>query len=695
MAPSRELVPGDIIRLRVGDFVPADIKLVAGGIELDESAMTGESVRVLKGIELDESHLTGKSSKTIRGLATDVFGGSEVTRGEAYGIVEKTGADTLYGRTVELVQLAKPKLHMEQVISDVMKWILTFVSILLISGITITALKGDNVVLLLPVAAVLFVTAIPVALPSMFAISIAYASQILAKKGVLITRMTAGEEAAAMDVLCADKTGTMTINKLSISDILPYDSYSMTDVLLFGFLASNEANNDPIDDAFLEQQLHGTTEEYKQLEFMPFSPLSRMTGATVMQNGQVLTAWKGAPHAIASLCKLGEEDSKTLIRDVERMSSEGKRTIAVALEKPKGESKLIGLVALVDQLRPDSRSLVDKLKDLGISVKMLTGDSISIAKDTASNLGIGQYIFSIPHEEDSRLLDSQLIEKANGFAEIYPEDKYRIVQTLQTNGHIVGMTGDGVNDAPALKQADVGIAVTESTDVAKAASSVFLSRGGLSGILELVKAGRSIHQRIITWILNKIIKTFQVVVFVIFAFIITGQFVVSLLSIILFLFLIDFVTLSLSTDNVRLSLTPEKWKINGIVRVGIILGTLVVAESFVLFFTGLSYLGLRNNPAQTQTFFFDFLLTLGALNVLSLRERAHFWESRPSRTLLFFILLDVILGAVLSLIGLPELPSIRITDVLMILGFSGGIVFLLNDYVKIWSINKFVNRPGA
>ena len=667
LVPARELVPGDLVRIRTGDFVPADLRIHEGSVEVDQSAVTGESLAVEKGP--DEL----------------VVSGSTIAHGEGTGVVVATGAKTYFGKTVELVQIAKPKLHMEEVTSKVVQWLLLMVGSLLAIAIAYTALLGQDVFAILPLAVVLLVSAIPVALPTMFTISMALGSLELAKKGVLITRLSAGEDAATMDVLCADKTGTITVNRLRVVDTVPLNGYSNEDVLRFAALASQEANRDPIDLAVLEAVRTGNVsmQGWVRHAFVPFDHATRRTAAAIEKDGAKRFALKGAINAVV-VPGSSKEELARIVKEVERLSSKGYRCLAVAVGPSLDNAAPVGILALADPPREDSARFLEELKGLGISVKMLTGDALPIARELATEVGLGGSITRMVEVKASLGEGGNFdaIENSNGFAEIYPEDKYLVVKALQEHHHTVGMTGDGVNDAPALKQAEVGIAVSNATDVAKKSASVVLTKEGLAGTLDLVKSGRMIYQRIITWILNKVVKTFQIVVFVVLAFLLTGQYVVSVFSMILFLFVTDFVTLSLATDTVRYSSTPDTWDIRGLVKVAVALGVVIVAESFGLLYLGYRLFGLAGDVPALQTFIFDYLVFLGVLHVLILRERRHFWESRPSAPLLLAVLLDLLVVAAISALGFFQLRAIGPVEILTALGYSLVAAFVLNDLVK-------------
>ncbi len=675
LVPSRDLVPGDLVRVRTGDFVPADLRVHAGSVEVDQSALTGESLGVEKG-----------ANETIPSGAT-------ITKGEATGVVIATGARTFFGKTVELVQIARPRLHMEEVITRVVQWLLVMVGALVGLALVYTVVIGADLFGILPLAVVLLVSAIPVALPTMFTISMALGSLELAKKGVLITRLSAGEDAATMDALCADKTGTITVNQLRVVDIVPLNGYSSREALRFASLASQEANRDPIDLAVLEAAKAQSLdmEGWIQRDFVPFDPSTRRTAAMIEKEGQKRFVMKGAINAVV-LPGSSKEDLARIVKEVERLSSKGYRALAVAFGPSLDKAIPAGILAFADPPRPDSRQYLAELHSLGISVKMLTGDALPIAKEMAAEVGLGDQITRIS-DVKSELSSGggfQAVERASGFAEIYPEDKYLVVKALQEHQHIVGMTGDGVNDAPALKQAEVGIAVSNATDVAKKSASVVLTEEGLAGIVDLVKSGRMIYQRIITWILNKVVKTFQIVVFVVLAFLLTGQYIVSVFSMILFLFVTDFVTLSLATDSVRYSQTPDTWDIRSLVQVGVVLGAVIVAESFLLLYLADAVFGITAASPAIQTFIFDYLVFLGVLDVLILRERRHFWQSRPSRALLTAVAVDIVVVSAISAVGFFQLPPLGIPAIATILGFCLVTAFLINDLIKGALVRKMV-----
>ncbi len=669
LLPSSNLVPGDLIRLRAGDMTPADTKLLDGNVDVDQSALTGESLAIER-----------KRGEVL-------YSGSVVKRGEATGVVSATGLKTYFGKTAELVQIARPKLHIEEMIGNVVRWLLIMVAVSIVAWLGFAVLQGVQLSEIAPLTVVLLVSAIPVAMPTMFTISMALGSYELSRRGAIVTRLDAIEDAATMDVLCADKTGTITWNRLVIADVFPVGLNKKADVILFGALAAQEANQDPIDLAFITKarELNLHVGEYKQLRFTPFDPQTRRTEATLTYGDTALFVTKGAVDTIIHLCKDCQDDIDTLHREVEILSGGGYRVLAVAQGSTSDEAELVGFAALYDKPREDSPKLISELKRLGVRVKMLTGDALPIAKEVAAHAGLGDNITKIPDlKRDPGDPESlRLLEESDGFAEVYPEDKYLIVKGLQLHSHFVGMTGDGVNDAPALRQAEVGIAVSNATDIAKQASSVVLTEEGFEGILDMVVVGRMVYQRITSWTINKIIRTFKRVVFIVLAFILTGQFVVSTLNMILLLFLSDYVTLSISTDKVRPSPAPEKWNSNALVKLGIVYASFIVVESLGILYIGMYWFRLAGDLLRLQTFVFVWLTLSGYYTVLSIRERRHFWDSTPSKWLALALAINSVLVFIISTVGISDLTPIDPTMYLFILVYGFFTCLLLNDFVKV------------
>ena len=682
IVPARELVPGDVVRVRPGDIIPADIKLLTGELSIDQSALTGESKDADK-----------KSGDVLSS-------GSVVRRGEGNGVVMLTGAKTYFGRTTELVQQARPKLHIEAVVSKVVRWLFVIVGALLGVVIVLSLIRGTPFVEIISLILVLLISAVPVALPVMFTVSMAFGSKELAKRGVLVTRLSAAEDAATMDVLCVDKTGTITMNQLAVTELIPLGQVTESDVLFAGALASHEANQDPIDLAFLtaakERHIFEGTPAAAPISFTPFDAKNRRTEAVVEQNGRRLRVMKGALRTVARACGLQLMAIEALESRVSESAERGYRTLAVARGPETGALELVGLVTLYDPLRPDAKQLIATLRDQGVAVKMLTGDALAVASEIAQEVGLPNIrrvadlkAASIKAGNES----ADLLAGADGFAEVYPEDKYIVVQRLQAAGHVTGMTGDGVNDAPALRQAEVGIAVSTATDVAKGAASVVLTEPGLTNIVALVEQGRTIYQRILTWIINKISRTILKAAFVAIAYVVTGKFVVSAFAMLLLVFLTDFAKIALSTDHVRSSQKPETWNIGGFIMVSVVLGVAMVAETLALLWICWSRFGLATNDSALYTFSFLTLLYFAVFSIVSARERHWFWATMPSKTLMAALTADALIGTVLTFVGIPGLLPLPWWQMLVIFPYALIACLIVNDALKVVLIKWLI--PSA
>ena len=682
--PARDLVPGDIIRVRPGDIIPADVKLLTGALGIDQSALTGESR------DADKVPSNVLSS------------GSVVRRGEGNGVVILTGEKTYFGRTTQLVQEARPKLHIEAVIAKVVRWLFVIVGALLGLVIVLSLIRHAALLEMIPLMLVLLMSAVPVALPVMFTVSMAVGAKELAKRGVLVTRLSATEDAATMDVLCVDKTGTITMNQLAVTGVIPLGNATESDVLLAAALASQESNQDPIDLAFLaaakERHVFDHSPAVTPISFAPFDATNRRTEAVVEQNGQRLRVMKGAVRTVAEACGMQSTAIEALEARVGESALKGYRTLAVARGTEVGTPALLGLVTLVDPPRPDARQLIEALHGLGISVKMLTGDALAVAREIAQGVGLSNIqrvsdLKTVSAQADNEAVD--LLAGADGFAEVYPEDKYIVVQRLQAAGHVTGMTGDGVNDAPALRQAEVGIAVSTATDVAKGAASVVLTEPGLTNIVALVEQGRTIYQRILTWIINKISRTILKAAFVSIAFVMTGKFVVSAFAMLLLVFMTDFAKIALATDHVHPSNQPETWNIGGFITVSVVLGIAMIAEALFLLWIGWSRFGLSTNDNALHTFSFLTLLYMAMFSIVSARERRGFWTTMPSKTLMISIVAVALTGTILTIMGLPGLMPLPWWQTLAIFTYAMVSCLVMNDAVKVAMIKWRTPRAVA
>ena len=665
---AKNLVPGDLIRLRTGDFVMADAKIVDGYLSVDQSSLTGESALIYKSKE------------------DSLFSGSIVKKGEATAIVSATGANTVFGHTVELIQSAKPKLHIQSIINKIVKILLIIVILSICIVLFITIIKMINILLLLPLLVLLLITAVPVALPTMFTISMALGSLRLSKLGLLVTRLDAIDDASAMNILCIDKTGTITTNKQRIIEVIPTLDFQQEDIIMYGALASEDADQDPIDLAFIFKlkELNISIKSFKIIEFKPFDPNYRRTEAIVEKKNEKLYIVKGALNEIFNLISDSNEKIQLFKQKVKLKNLKDSKLVAVAIGSNMDKLRLVGIAKIYDEIRTDTPKFVSELKELGISLKMLTGDGLAIAQDVAKSINLGNNIETMTNLKEFIDKDGskEILENMDGFAEIYPSDKYLIVKRFQELGYVVGMTGDGVNDAPALKQAEVGIAVSNATDVAKNSASVVLTVEGLECIVELIKNGRQIFQRILIWITNKIIKTFYAVLFIVLAYLILSINIVSSLHMILFLFLTDYVTLSIATDNVKYPKRPETWNFSKELILGFILGSLIILEGFCFLFLGNFLFNLLAQIQKLQTYVFLFIIFVGYFSLLSIREYKHFWSSKPSNFLIIAIGINTIIVIVISLIGIPGFAPITLSEICFVILYSFLVSLLINDFVK-------------
>jgi H+-transporting ATPase len=670
---ARELVPGDIVQLVLGDLVPADLKVVEGGLSVDQSALTGESLPV----SISQADV--------------VYSSSVVKRGEAKALVFDTGANTYFGKTAELVRIARPKSHQQQIMSAIVKYSM-YVAVAALAFVIAEATftQAMNPLTIATFTLIFLMGAVPVALPAVFAIVLAVGAMQLAKGGALVTRLDSIEDAASMDLLCLDKTGTITQNRLSAVDPIPFDGFTKNDVVVTASLASKEEIRDMIDMAVIDlaKVMQTNLSQYKQVSFTPFDPMTKRSDATVEQNGKQFTVMKGAPQVVLPLCQpLDQETKNDVDRVLEDLWQKGYRTLAVAKSADINPKKLefVGLLPLADPPRPDSKQTIEGLERMGVTPKMLTGDNVAIAREIANQVGIGDNIQSMSELEKLPTDDQAgVLEEYNGLAEIYPEDKYKVVKLLQSKGHMVGMTGDGVNDSPALKQAEVGIAVANATDVAKASASIVLTEAGIKVILDAIDSSRRIYQRMLTWVINKVTKVIQFIGVLVVGFFWLNQVVLSVLGMVLLVFANDFATMSLAKDNVESTSSPNVWNVKNITTASLVVGLLLVIEGVIVLYLGAFYYDM--DLARLQSFVLLTLVFTSQFRVLSVRERRHFWSSKPGTELLISNVATLVAFLLLGIYGII-IPSLSLGQVLVALVFSGAFTFAV-DFPKYYAFKE-------
>lgn len=629
---ARELVPGDVVYLKQGDFVPADLKVFKGEATADQSAITGESLPV-----------TVKEGGIL-------YSGSILKRGELKALVLNTGIRSFYGTSLELVKIAQPKSHQEELILKVIRYSLLFAMFCALGASLFGIFAGLSLVTILEFDLTMLMGSVPVAIPVMLTIVQAAGAVELSKKGVLVTRLDSVEDAASCDILCLDKTGTITENRITVEGVVPLEG-NEEEVLLWAGLSSEMDSPDQIDSAILSEieKRKIDLSAYRRLSFVPFDPETRRTEALVEvenEKGQV-HAFKGAPQVIAELLSLDKTSRENFEEIVEEFSKKGARSIAVAIEK-EGQARLLGVIGLYDPPRKEALATIEKLKKLSVKPIMITGDNILIARQISKLVGLGPQVRSLTElKELSDEKFASALEQLDGIAEVFPEDKYQIVKHLQEKGHMVGMTGDGVNDAPALKQAELGIAVENATDAARAAASVVLTRPGIEVILDCLILSRKTFQRTLTWILNKIIKVVEFSALLTLGFLWLKTSVLPLLYMALLILANDFATMSLATDRVEFSSSPNVWNVKSIALAALIPGLLFFLEDTLILIWGKSIFTLP----QLQSLMLLAMVFNSQMRIMLVRERRHFWSSLPGRALGLAFLFTLVIFSALAVLG--------------------------------------------
>lgn len=628
-----ELVPGDIVLIKLGNIIPADMKLLSGEyLTVDQSALTGESLPVDKKIN------------------DDVYSGSIVRLGEMTGVVTGTGMNTYFGRTAKLVETAKTTSHFQKAILRIGNFLIHLTLVLVVIILIVAHLRHDPFLHTLLFALILTIAAIPVALPAVLTVTMAVGALQLAKMKAIVSKLSSIEEMAGMDILCSDKTGTLTKNQLTMGDPVPLESKDTSEIILAAALASEQNSIDVIDQAiFTKLPSSIQLGQYQTIKYIPFDPKHKRAEAIIRHNHVEFHVSKGAPQVIYSLT--GDKQIEHEVESaVNRLAAEGYRALGVAQTDQNGHWRYLGIIALFDPPRDDTAATIQSAKQMGLEIKMLTGDHGSIAKQIAAKIGLGSNIVSAPAMFQKSTPTADVIESIDGFSEVFPEHKFQIVKILQSQDHIVGMTGDGVNDAPALKEADVGIAVGGATDAARAAADLVLTDRGLGVITCAIEEARKIFERMNSYATFRIAETIRVLLFISASILIFNFYPVTAVMIVLLAILNDFPIMMIAYDNVLVAPYPVRWNMHRILIISTALGVTGVIGTFLLFYLAKNY--FHFSLPVIQTFIFLKLLVAGHFTIYITRNTGAIWQ-RPFPSLKLFCTIETtqIIGTLAAVYG--------------------------------------------
>jgi H+-transporting ATPase len=678
--PARELVPGDLMRVSIGEIIPADARLLQGDpIEVDQSALTGESLPVER-----------KSGDAV-------YSGSIVRQGEADAFVYATGPNTYFGKTAHLVETAHTVSHFQRAVLKIGDFLIVIAIALVILILTVALFRGDKMLTTLQFALVLTVAAVPVAMPAVLSVTMAVGARKLAERRAIVTHLAAMEEMAGIDVLCSDKTGTLTQNKLTLGDPFCVSGITPSEIILVASLASRVENPDAIDQAVLSGLKDRHELDKSQIvHFQPFDPVHKRTEALVTgPNSTEFKVTKGAVQVILELAANANQVQSSVEQAVTEFAARGFRSLGVARTNANGQWEFLGVLPLFDPPREDSKATIATASQMGVKVKMVTGDQIAIAKEMARQLGLGQNIVDAAILVDSKQAEgdrlAKAIEQADGFAQVFPEHKFRIVQALQKQNRIVGMTGDGVNDAPALKQADAGIAVSGATDAARAAADIALLNPGLSVIIDSIKESRKMFQRMNSYAIYRIAETIRVLLFMTLSILVFNFYPVTAVMIVLLAILNDGAILSIAYDRVRYSNLPESWNMPVVLGIATTLGIAGVFASFGLFYLGERVFHLGREMIQSLMYL--KLSVAGHLTIFVTRTRRPFWAIRPAAVLFWAVVGTQALATVIAVYGVFMAP-IGWRWAVFVWGYALA-WFLLNDRVKLAAYKVFDPQEGG
>jgi H+-transporting ATPase len=670
---ARVLVPGDIIRVRLGDILPADVMLFDGEyLSVDQSALTGESLPVNK--------VPGDSA----------YSGSIAKQGEMQAVVTATGSDTYFGKTAKLVASAKPVSHFQKAVLQIGDYLI-YLSLGLVALLVLVQLfRGTALLELVQFALILTVASIPVAMPAVLSVTMAVGALALSRLKAIVSRLESIEEMAGMDILCSDKTGTLTQNKLTLGEPLIFGAKDSQELILAAALAAKAEDQDAIDLAVIDGLADQTVlNSFEQLAFVPFDPVGKRTEATVKSaRGKIFKVTKGAPQVILGLAQVAPDIRAEADRAISDFAAKGYRTLGVARAGDGGFWQFLGILPLYDPPREDSAETIRQARSHGIAVKMVTGDNLAIAAEIAEQLGLGGNI-----DAADKLLSSakeatwmtpdvaENVEKAGGFAQVYPEHKYGIVKALQARGHIVGMTGDGVNDAPALKQADIGIAVSGATDAARAAASLVLTAPGLSVITTAVEEARRIFERMNSYAVYRITETIRIMVFVVLAMIVFNFYPITAIMIILLAFLNDIPIMTIAYDRTGLEPRPVHWDMHRVIAVATVMGLTGVSGSFLMLYLAVKWLHLT--IPQVQTYIFLKMAVAGHLTLFVSRSKGFFLKKPyPAPVMIWSAIGTKLAGTFLAAYGFGLITPITWPEIALVWGYSIVWAFL-TDLAKV------------
>ncbi len=678
--PARLLVPGDLLHVRIGEIVPADATLLAGEpVEVDQSALTGESLPVER-----------KAGETI-------YSGSVIRAGEVDASVVATGQQTFFGKTAHLVQSAHTVSHFQRAVLRIGDFLI-IVALALVTLILVVALfRGDDMLTTLQFALVLTVAAVPVAMPAVLSVTMAVGARTLAREQAIVTHLAAMEELAGLDVLCSDKTGTLTQNTLTLGDPFCVRGAGAAEVILAAALATPAESEDAIDVAVLGGVKDPRAlEAYRLLHFRPFDPVHKRTEATVRgPDGAQFSVAKGAAQVIVAMADGDAHARSEVEAAVSGFAARGYRSLGVARAGADGVWRVLGVLPLYDPPRADSRATLATAAEMGVKVKMVTGDQLAIAREIAQQLGLGQNILDASALSGARAHESgqlaMAIEKADGFAQVFPEHKFHVVEVLQGRNHIVGMTGDGVNDAPALKQANAGIAVSGATDAARAAADIVLMTSGLSVIVDAIKESRKMFQRMNSYAVYRITETIRVLLFMTLSILVFNFYPVTAVMIVLLAILNDGAILSIAYDNVHYANRPESWDMPAVLGLASVLGLTGVVASFGMFYLGERVFHLDRQVIQSLMYL--KLSVAGHLTIFVTRTRRSFWTIRPAAILFWAVVGTQLIATLIAVYGVFMAP--------IGWGWAGFVWayalawFVISDRVKVATARSFdAQSPG-